>query len=500
MRCLIARTVLFAVVGLVSGDLVGAWLAVGHAQGAIAPPSAAVPAPSVRPVDPKLADAQRAFESLPEAERIAIQNDLVWVTPFSGAALGSFGRLTYEAISGFQKLSDAPVDGILKDKERVRLADGSKRARAQQGFAVQTDPLTGSGIGIASKILTRQEKQAVGTKWSSEAGDVTLETVRTSPDKADLAATFERFANPAIPGRKVTYKLLRPDFFVVTGDIGAKKFYTRFAPTKDGLRGYTLTYDASLAQNFERVVIATANSFEPLRNATPQAVQPQPAPPAVNARLSTAPQTTSPVALTPVQTPPTERGLTALDLGGGKLLTAARALERCTRLSVAGKTAQLVASDAPSGLAIVATEGLAAAGNIDLRATPVKGGEALVAFGFDASLPQRKLSVAPGEAIVAAADGRPTLPVALQAGAGGSLVLDRSGQLAGLVIDLPPINRQIAGIIPVMPYHLASPDAIRTFVALHDVRLETKSATAQMTTGELYGLAGRSAIAISCGL
>ena len=460
---------------------------------------ASPPAPAAqpaRPVDPKIAAAQAAFEALPEGTRIAIQNDLVWATSFSGAALGTFGRLTYDAISTLQKDTAQKIDGILTEPQRKSLAETASRMRMQVGFAVKTDPVTGSGIGIPAQILGAYEKAAVGGKWSSAKGDAVLETVRTAPDKADMAATFDRFVTAAVPGRKVTYKLLRPDFFVVTGEMGPKKFYTRFAPTPEGLRGYTLTYDAALGPNFDRIVIAIANTFEPLRQQGGASTPAQPP----RTPAGAAP----PVALSPVAPgAQIEKGATALILAGGKYLTAAKALDGCKTPSIGGKPAQIAASDPALGLVLLAGAPGAVPVALDLRSDPVAAGEALVAFGFDGTRPQRKLAVAPGPARLSA--GRaPTLAVALQAGAAGSLVLDRGGKVAGLVIDTPPLNRQIAGTIPLMPYAFAPADALKAFLEKNGVALpagapQTSQAGVERTTGELLGVAGKAVAAVECG-
>ena len=216
-----------------------------------------------KPVDPKMAAAQAAFEALPDEQRRAIQNDLVWATDYSGAALGTFGKLTFEALSAFEKKAGGPVDAILDPAQRQKLSDAANKARASVGFKVVQDPNTGSGIGIATKYIGKLDKAVSGSKWTF-GNDIILETVRTKPDKADMAATFERFVNAVVDGRKVTYKLLRPDFFVVTGELASQKFYTRFAPTPDGLRGYTLTYNPNISPDIEKLVIATANTFEPI--------------------------------------------------------------------------------------------------------------------------------------------------------------------------------------------------------------------------------------------
>ena len=52
-----------------------------------------------------------------------------------------------------------------------------------------------------------------------------------TPQGETLEAVYEKATAPTpnYPGRKITYKLLRPDFFVVTGETPTGKFYRRLA-------------------------------------------------------------------------------------------------------------------------------------------------------------------------------------------------------------------------------------------------------------------------------
>ncbi len=58
---------------------------------------AQTPAPN-----PKLAIAQSSFEALPEAERKAIQTDLIWTGHLNSAASGGYGPLTFRAVNAFR--------------------------------------------------------------------------------------------------------------------------------------------------------------------------------------------------------------------------------------------------------------------------------------------------------------------------------------------------------------------------------------------------------------
>src|SRR6185437_9590965 len=60
------------------------------------PPAAAPAAPDVA-----FAASKRAFDGLPPADRLAIQNALVWTGDYNGTVDGSFGRGTRDAMIAF---------------------------------------------------------------------------------------------------------------------------------------------------------------------------------------------------------------------------------------------------------------------------------------------------------------------------------------------------------------------------------------------------------------
>ncbi len=61
----------------------------------------------------------------------------------------------------------------------------------------------------------------------------------------------------------MTYKLLRPDFFVVTAETATGKSYRRITQGPDGaLRGFAIGYDKAIAPELDKLTIAVANSYD----------------------------------------------------------------------------------------------------------------------------------------------------------------------------------------------------------------------------------------------
>src|SRR5436305_1092116 len=85
------------------------------------------------------------------------------------------------------------------------------------------------------------------------AAAAALDLFRSAEAEGDLPSLYDKATTPA-PGRRVTYKIIRPDFFVVSGDVNGRVFYTRIARGSANnvalLRGYTLSYAASAKAGF----------------------------------------------------------------------------------------------------------------------------------------------------------------------------------------------------------------------------------------------------------
>src|SRR5262249_3345776 len=101
------------------------------------------------------------------------------------------------------------------------------------------------------------------------------EIVRTlrkeaGPTTAKLAEQ-EKKAN----GRSVDYNVVKPDFFVLSGLQGLKKFYLRGTFKGDEVRILTILYDQAVENTVEPVVIAMSSAFTPFPTG-PQAAGPPP--------------------------------------------------------------------------------------------------------------------------------------------------------------------------------------------------------------------------------
>lgn len=440
---------------------------------------------------PQMAAAQAGFEALPEAERKAIQNDLIWTGQFNGAVSGSYGPLTFRAINAF-KGRRGPADGLLPPAERAALARAAQTARDAAGFKVLADDRTGVQIGIPQKLLPKRDvTPSGGSRWQSADEKVTLDT-SASPPGEDLAALFEKAiaVNPNSP-RKITYKLLRPDFFVVTGETPGGRFYRRLSAGPQGLRGFSIGYDKALAPTVDKLVIAIAASFEPFPTG------PVPVAPSAVAGAAANPSSGLSSLFAPA-TRGNERYGVALALNERVALSAAAAVDGCRSLRVGTRNAKLRLKDDAGGLALLDLEGAGAAKPPGLRSEAAGASEALVlvAFGNDAG--KRAAVALLGQS--APAGGKPMLKAPLQPGQAGAPAFDRQGRLVGIVTDNPSDKILIAGVAPQRSYRFADGAAIRAMLDKAGVALPATAAGAELSTGAVVEQVSGAVQPITCGL
>ncbi len=252
MRSMLAATLIFVVSG-------------AAAQAQMTPPTTAGARPkavATVPVRPALQTPVDTANAMAQAERLALQSDLAWVGEYNGAISGEVSERMVTAIKEYQKAKGGKQTGVLNPQERSVLAETARRRQESVGWKIVTDPGTGARLGIPSKLAPQQTSDASGAKWSSPTGTIQIVLARrkeAGPTTAKLAEQEKK--EP--PGRTVDYTVVKPDFFVLSGLQGLKKFYLRGTFKGDEVRILTILYDQATENTVEPVVIAMSSAFNP---------------------------------------------------------------------------------------------------------------------------------------------------------------------------------------------------------------------------------------------
>src|SRR5882762_3784156 len=211
------------------------------------------------PIRPALQTPADTANAMAQAERQAIQSDLAWVGNYNGAITGEVSERMVAAIKEFQKARGGKPTGVLNPQERGVLAETAKRRQDNVGWKIVTDAGSGVRLGIPTKLVPQQSSDANGAKWSSSTGTIQIQLARRKEASPTTAKLAEREKKE--PGRNIDYTVVKPDFFVLSGLQGLKKFYLRGTFKGDEVRILTILYDQATENTVEPVVIAMSSAF-----------------------------------------------------------------------------------------------------------------------------------------------------------------------------------------------------------------------------------------------
>jgi len=389
--------------------------------------------------------------AMAQGERLALQSDLAWVGEYNGAITGDVSERMVTAIKDYQKNKGGKPTGVLNPQERAVLAETARRRQETVGWKIVSDTGTGARLGIPTKLVPQQTSDGNGTKWTSPTGTIQVLLTRrkeANPTTARLADAEKK--DP--PGRTVDYTVVKPDFFVLSGLQGLKKFYVRGTFKGDEVRIMTILYDQATQNTVEPAVIAMSSAF----NAFP-------------AGQGQAPRKT------------VEYSTGIVVTADGAILADREATEACQAIAVQGfGNVDRIADDRDRGLALLHTYGPR-----ELKPLALDGGAASTGVEIvGVADPQNQ----GGGAVITSARAQVT-----QVGTGGDLALspppafgfsgapalDDSGKFAGIALLKPVVVAAATptNAAPASQSVLVTGDSVREFLKANDV-------TANGTSGD----------------
>ena len=439
MRSLLTATLMFAAMG-------------ASAQAQLTPPATAGARPkpvATVPIRPALQTPADTANAMSQAERLAIQSDLAWVGQYNGAITGEVSERMVAAIKEFQKGRGGKQTGVLNPQERGILAETAKRKQDNVGWKIVTDAGTGARLGVPTKLVPQQASDANGSKWTSATGTVQIQLARrkqANPTTAKLAEQEKK--EPG--GRKIDYTVVKPDFFVLSGLQGLKKFYLRGTFKGDEVRILTILYDQATENTVEPVVIAMSSAFNPF----PAGAQVAGPPPRKTV----------------------EYGTGIVVSSDGAIIADRQVTDSCLAIAIAGHgNADRVAEDKDNDLALLRIYGARGLMPLNLGNGAAKSGVELTGIadpqnqGGGAAASSVKASVTPN-------GSSGDLSPAPGLGFSGAAAIDNEGKFAGIAL-LKPV--MVAGPANAAAAALVSADTVRGFLKANGVTAAAGSADAK---------------------
>ena len=417
--------------------------AIACANARMTPPStAAKPKQAATvPVRPALQSAADTANAMSQSERLAIQSDLAWVGQYNGAISGDVSERMVEAIKEYQKTGGGKPTGVLNPKERSVLAETGRRRRENAGWKIVTDAPTGAQLGIPTKLVPQQSSDANGTKWSSPNGTIQVLLTRrkeANPSTAKLAEREKK--EPA--GRTVDYTVVKPEFFVLSGLQGLKKFYLRGTFKGDEVRILTILYDQATENTVEPVVIAMSSAFTPF-----------------------------PVNAGPPPRKTVEYGTGVVVTEDGAIVTDRQITDECLTITIPPfGSADRVAEDRDHDLALLRVYGTRGLKPLSLASDPAdKPSIELTGISDPQNQGGGRAATTVKVSITPVADGGTmALSPTPAAGFSGAAARDDGGKFAGMALLRPAVSAGAAAITPARSV-LVSAGTVRDFLKANGI-------------------------------
>jgi peptidoglycan hydrolase-like protein with peptidoglycan-binding domain len=432
--------------------------AAASAQAQTAPPVAGAKPKRIATVPvtpPRLQTPADTASAMAQAERLALQSDLAWVGEYNGAITGDVSERMVAAIKEYQKSQGSRPTGVLNPHQRGVLAETARRRQENVGWKIVTDPTSGARLGIPTRLAPQQTSDASSAKWSSPSGTIQILLTRrkeAAPTTAKLAEQEKK--EPS--GRTIDYTVVKPDFFVLSGLQGLKKFYLRGTFKGDEVRILTILYDQATENTVEPVVIAMSSAFNPF----PTGAQAGP-PPRRNVEYGT--------------------GVVVSE--DGAILADREVTDGCLAITIGGHgRADRLADDKEHGLSLLHIYGARGLKPLNLAAGAARSTVDLLGIadpqsqGGGSAINSVKASVTE-----IGSDGNFALSPPPMVGFSGAAALDENGKFAGIAL-LKPIVVATSGPSNATPgarAALVPPDAVRGFLKTNSIQADGASTDAK---------------------
>jgi hypothetical protein len=415
-----------------------------------APQAAAKPAPGAKSVKAaKAAHGKSATKSdtdvnthnaappgaetgVPEAQRLAIQADLVWLFGYGEMGAEEINAHLLDQIKAFQRRNNDKDTGILTDQERAALAEAAKPKQAAVNWRVIDDAATGARLGVPEKLVPKAAAARTGSRWSSMGGQVIIETFRLR--EASLAALFDQ--DKRMARREISASNLEPNSFVITGQQGLKKFVERAQSSGSDVRGVTMLYDQATEGTMAPIALAVADTFEGF---------PDPAAPPMAGRRRGV-----------------DYGSAIIMTGTGDLVTTAQVTDECRAITIPGYGhAVRIAADKANDLALLRLYGVRGLAPMPF-AEDASAATALTLLGIADPRSDGGDEVT-GSTAQRTDQGLDPVP---GLGYSGAAAIDAQGRFAGMVTMKAPV---VAGAVAIPQATLVPAAAVRAFLQSHRV-------------------------------
>ena len=142
----------------------------------------------------------------------------------------------------------------------------SRKAAAQAGYRTYHNARFDYSVSYPAKILIPQGEAANGDgqKFLSKDGrtEMLVYGSNNSLDQTLREVYHEEISHEAHPNRTVTYRVLRADWFVVSGMENGRVFYQKTMLRGSAFKTFRIEYDKTQRHTFDSITAYVSRSFK----------------------------------------------------------------------------------------------------------------------------------------------------------------------------------------------------------------------------------------------
>ena len=416
-----------------AGDLGARFWPVGDATAAgidaTTAPAADASGTTAPLVDETPKQALASETALPQEDRAALQDALKWYGFYVGASDGALGKGTRKSMAAWQEANDYEATGVLTTAQRTKLVGGYQTDKAEFGFEAVTDAESVIQITLPRGLVQFDSYAPPFALYRSKAGSgLTVRLISQPGDVSALAGLYNVLQSLDLMPTGGE-RSLEDNTFTLRGKNPSLESFAFAKADKGNVKGFLVSWTPDLDARIDRILPVIQSSFQSVGT---KALDPGLVP------LDEAVRRGLLVGLT-AKTPKSSQSGVFVSADGAVVTTAA-AVAQCASVTIErGTPADVVATDAASGLVLLKPRTAIAPQAFASFASglPQTGAQiAAVGWSYGDRLPAPVLN--PG--VLEAAQGLDGSPGQIQLaldilpGDVGGPVLDSSGAMIGLVL------------------------------------------------------------------
>ena len=179
------------------------------------------------------------------------------------------------AIANWLKAAGRPAAETLTRAQAVELVSEGLRERDAAGWGTMVDDAVGFSIGLPTRLVNQPKTERKdGVLYYQAGGTAVSLTVSVQADKEGCGG-LDRWYSALVKldgeTRRVTYQDRKDDWFVLAGETGTRRFFTRARCAQNGIVTAMMTIDGGQYDRYSQLFAALSRSLAVRPSLDPQA-------------------------------------------------------------------------------------------------------------------------------------------------------------------------------------------------------------------------------------